>query len=208
MERVKLAVIDNGLSNIGSLVNMLRRIGADFSVVNTPDAVMEAGKIILPGIGAFDAGMKRLNDLGLIDALNKKVLSEKIPALGICLGMQMMSQGSEEGTLGGLSWFDARVVRFKFPPDAPQKIPHMGWNFISQKKQSRLFGNFPEHPKFYFVHSYHFQPNHRDDVLCMTAYGYEFASAVERDNIAGVQFHPEKSHKFGMQLLKNFVEHF
>lgn len=208
MDKPKLAVIDNGLSNIGSLVNMLRRIGAEFIVTASADEVMRAGKIILPGIGAFDAGMKRLAELHLIDALNQKALAEQIPTLGICLGMQLMAQGSEEGKMSGLGWFDALVTRFHFPDNAVLKIPHMGWNFVSPKKPSCLFENFSEQPKFYFVHSYHFKTSNEADVLCMTHYGYDFVSAVEHGNIAGVQFHPEKSHKFGMQLLRNFAERF
>ncbi len=208
MKKGKLIIIDNGLSNIGSLMNMLKKIGAEFMPSCNPFDVQEAEKIILPGIGAFDAGMKRLSDLGLVDALNEKAMVQKIPVLGICLGMQLMANGSEEGRMKGLSWFDAEVVRFKFAESAPLKIPHMGWNFVSLKKKSRLFENFSDHPKFYFVHSYHFKTNKENDQLCVTNYGYDFASAVESGNIAGVQFHPEKSHKFGMQLLRNFVEQF
>lgn len=204
-----LVVLDYGVSNIGSLINMLKKIGARATVTHQSDVIQQAAKIILPGIGAFDAGMQRLNELGIIESLNQKVITEKIPTLGICLGMQLMAKKSEEGQLPGLSWFDAEVVKFHFN-DAPVKlkIPHMGWNFIDVKKPSRLFSDTTGERKFYFVHSYHLKMNDANDVLATSNYGYPFASAIERGNIAGVQFHPEKSHRFGYELLKNFVEKF
>jgi len=204
-----LVVVDSGISNIGSLVNMLRKIGVAATVSHLKDDIEQADKLILPGIGSFDAGMQRLSAMNLQDVLNKKVKEERTPTLGSCLGMQRMARSSTEGKVAGLSWFDAEVIRFDPSLQDPQvKIPHMGWNFIDQVKASRLFENFPPNPKFYFVHSYHFKPNNEDDVLATTHHGYPFASAIEKGNIAGVQFHPEKSHKFGMQLLKNFVELF
>jgi len=204
-----LVVVDYGISNIGSLVNMLKKIGANSVVTNNPQIVMQGTKIILPGIGAFDAGMRRLNELNLVAALNQKVMHEKIPALGICLGMQLMANKSEEGMLPGLSWFDGEVVRFNFSDsNRGLKIPHMGWNYIDLKKSSRLIQNNDASQKFYFVHSYHFKTSIQEDILATTHYGYDFVSAVEKGNIAGVQFHPEKSHSFGLRLLTNFIEHF
>ncbi len=202
-------VIDYGVSNIGSLINMLKKIGASATVTNQSAVIQQATKIILPGIGAFDAGMQRLHELGIVGQLNQKVLTEKIPTLGICLGMQLMAKKSEEGQLPGLSWFDAEVVKFHFN-DAPVKlkIPHMGWNFIDVKKPGRLFSDINSDRKFYFVHSYHLKMADDHDTLATTFYGYPFTSAIEKDNIAGVQFHPEKSHRFGFELLKNFVDKF
>jgi glutamine amidotransferase len=204
-----LVVLDYGVSNIGSLINMLKKIGASATVTNQPAVVQQATKIILPGIGAFDAGMQRLTELGIVEDLNRKVLQEKVPTLGICLGMQLMAKKSEEGQLPGLSWFDAEVVKFHFDEsNAGLKIPHMGWNFIEVKKPSKLFNDSSTERKFYFVHSYHLKMNDANDVLATSNYGHPFASAIEWENIAGVQFHPEKSHRFGFELLKNFVEKF
>ncbi|MFI5134418.1 MAG: imidazole glycerol phosphate synthase subunit HisH [Chitinophagales bacterium] len=204
-----LVVIDYGVSNIGSLLNMLEKIGVKATVAKSAEMLEQSTKIILPGIGAFDAGMRRLNELNLVDVLNQKVLKEKVPVLGICLGMQLMAKKSEEGKLSGLSWFDGEVVRFNFLDSNPKlKIPHMGWNYIDLKKSSRLFGDDAEAKKFYFVHSYYFKTNNSEDILATTNYGYDFVSAIESGNIAGVQFHPEKSHRFGLRLLTNFIEHF
>ena len=152
--------------------------------------------------------MRNLAELDLIDVLNRKVMIEKTPVLGICLGMQLLSKGSEEGSLPGLSWIDGFTERFRFSDTIEYKIPHMGWNFIREHKPSRLFENMYPDPRFYFVHSYFFMANDHDDILTSTTYEIEFTSAVERGNILGVQFHPEKSHKFGMRLLKNFVDHY
>jgi glutamine amidotransferase len=205
-----ITIIDSGVSNIGSLVNMMRKIGAPAMVTNKIEDVKRANKIILPGIGSFDAGMQRLIDLNLIDVLNEKVLQQKTPVLGICLGMQMMSNKSTEGNMSGLGWVNGDVVRFDFTKshDATLKIPHMGWNYIELKKKSKLFHLIEDAPRFYFVHGYYFKESNTADVLGIAQYGFPFTAAIEKENIAGVQFHPEKSHRFGMQLLKNFVEHF
>jgi glutamine amidotransferase len=153
--------------------------------------------------------MTKLNDLGLIDILGIKVFRDRIPILGLCLGMQLFTQKSEEGNLPGLGWIEAETVKFRFDKDQPGlKIPHMGWNSIKIKRPIRIFDDMYEEPRFYFVHSYHVVCNNDRDVLATTYYGYEFASALMRENIVGTQFHPEKSHKFGMKLLKNFVELF
>ena len=201
-----ITIIDYKTGNLGSIQNILRKIGEDSIVTSDISEVAKASKIILPGVGAFDTGMKNLIDLDLVDILNKKVLIDKIPVLGICLGMQLISNGSEEGSYKGLGWIEARTVRFKFIDTAEYKIPHMGWNFIKQQKESKLFSGMFTDPRFYFVHSYYFEANDRSDILTSTDYEIEFTSAIERGNILGVQFHPEKSHKFGMKLLKNFVD--
>lgn len=201
-----ITIIDYNTGNLGSIQNILRKIGEDSIVTSDISEIAKASKIILPGVGAFDTGMKNLIDLGLIDILNKKVIIDKIPVLGICLGMQLISNGSEEGSYNGLGWLDAATVRFRFVDSTEYKIPHMGWNFTEQKKESKLFTGMYPLPRFYFVHSYFFKANDTSDILTSTNYEIEFTSAVERGNILGVQFHPEKSHKFGMKLLKNFVD--
>jgi glutamine amidotransferase len=201
-----ITIIDYKTGNLGSIQNILKRIGEDSVVTSDKDEIARATKLILPGVGAFDTGMRNLSVLNLIDILNKKVIEEKIPVLGICLGMQLLSKGSEEGSLPGLGWIDASTVRFEFEDSTEYKIPHMGWNFIRQHKTGRLFDNMYPDSRFYFVHSYFFSANDPEDVLTSTTYEIEFTSAIERGNILGVQFHPEKSHKFGMKLLKNFVD--
>lgn len=201
-----IVIIDYGMGNLGSVANMLKKNGAESRISSLPEDIEKADKIILPGVGAFDTGMKQLNELNLISVLNKKVLEERIPVLGICLGMQLLAQESQEGVSRGLGWLKAKVVKFKFSENAQNlKIPHMGWNFVKICKESRLISDFVPESRFYFVHSYHIVCD-RDDVLMETEYGYRFASAVQKDNIYGVQFHPEKSHRFGMQLFKNFCE--
>jgi glutamine amidotransferase len=201
-----ITIIDYKTGNLGSIQNILKRIGEDSVVTSDYDEIARATKLILPGVGAFDTGMRNLTSLNLIDILNKKVIEEKIPVLGICLGMQLLSKNSEEGSLPGLGWIDASTVRFKFEDSTEYKIPHMGWNFIRQHKTGKLFDNMYPDSRFYFVHSYFFRANDPEDVLTSTTYEIEFTSAIERGNILGVQFHPEKSHKFGMKLLKNFVD--
>jgi glutamine amidotransferase len=151
--------------------------------------------------------MKNLHDSGILPVLEKKVMQYKTPVLGICLGMQLFSKKSEEGTRDGLGWIDAQTVIFRFEDSTIRlKIPHMGWNHIKPAKPNPIFDEMDESSRFYFVHSYHVVCNKPEDILATTVYGYEFVSAVNRGNIYGVQFHPEKSHKFGMKLLKNFVE--
>jgi glutamine amidotransferase len=202
-----IIIIDYGVGNLGSIKNMLKRAGVDSTISSDRGHIEKAHKLILPGIGSFDYGMKKLIECGLADILNKKVLEEKIPILGICLGAQLFTKRSEEGKLNGLGWLDAETVKFNFDNSkSGLKIPHMGWSEVSPVKKSLLFKDMYEEPRFYFVHSYHIRPNNEADVITKTKYGYEFVSAIEKENIIGVQFHPEKSHKFGIKLLKNFVE--
>lgn len=201
-----ITIIDYKTGNLGSIQNILRRIGEDSVITSDKDEITRATKLILPGVGAFDTGMRNLMELDLVDVLNKKVIVDKIPVLGICLGMQLLSNGSEEGSLPGLGWIDAETIRFRFADTMEYKIPHMGWNFIRQHKTSKLFENMYSDARFYFVHSFFFTANNQEDVLLSTTYEIEFTSAVEKGNILGVQFHPGKSHKFGMKLLKNFVD--
>lgn len=201
-----IAIIDYGCGNLGSIQNMLKKLGAESIITSDAKQITIASKLILPGVGAFDTGIKNLHEKGMWDILNKKVLEQKIPILGICLGMQLMTKNSEEGKLNGLGWIDAFTIRFNFSKiNEKKKIPNMGWNFIEIKKQSKLFTEMYKNPKFYFVHSYHVKCNESNDVLATANYGYTFDCAFEHDNIYGVQFHPEKSHKYGMKLLQNFV---
>jgi glutamine amidotransferase len=204
-----IVIIDYGMGNLGSIANMLKKVGAQVMV--SPDAavIATADKLILPGVGAFDQGMKNLAQYGLISLLNRKVLEDKTPILGICLGMQFMTHRSDEGKLPGLGWIEADTLRFHFGPDRTDlKIPHMGWNTVKVCKDSPLFNDMYPEPRFYFVHSYHVVCRSKQDILTKTFHGYDFVSSFVKENIVGVQFHPEKSHKFGMRLLKNFVESF
>lgn len=201
-----ITIIDYGMGNLGSVQNMFKRIGVQTEISGDTNTIAQATKILLPGVGAFDAAMQKITDSGLIAILNQKALVEKVPVLGICLGMQLLTKGSEEGKFPGLGWVDAQTVKFKFEPDTKLKIPHMGWNQIYPQKQSALLDNLPPEPRFYFVHSYHVQCNNPRDVLATTSFGGDFHSMLQHENIYGAQFHPEKSHKFGMKLLKNFAE--
>jgi imidazole glycerol-phosphate synthase subunit HisH len=200
-----ISIIDYDAGNVGSIKNMLKRLGYASEITRDLETLKKSDKLILPGVGKFDYCMGNLERFGLIPLLNQKVLEQKIPILGICVGIQLFTKGSEEGSLTGLSWFDAYTVRFNLPNSA-QKIPHMGWNDTYFSKKSRLFENMPEEPRFYYVHSYHVQPKNTEDILSTCTYGYNFVGGLERENIIGVQFHPEKSHEYGMTVLKNFAE--
>lgn len=198
-------IIDYGTGNVSSILNMLKKIGADAVISSVPSEIREAKKIILPGVGAFDTGMKLLNDRGWIEPLNKKVLSEKITVLGICLGLQLMCKQSEEGKLKGLGWIDADVVRFNMEhAEESIRIPHMGWNSVEQLKDVALL-NMNEEQRFYFVHAFHLANVREENKWLQTNYGYDFISGIQKEKIYGVQFHPEKSHRFGMEFYKKFA---
>lgn len=199
-----ITIIDYKMGNLGSIKNMLKKIGVETEITNDHGVIANAKKIILPGVGSFDQAMENLKTLKLIEVLNKKALIDKVPVLGICLGMQLLAKDSEEGILSGLGWIDANILKFRLKDNF--KIPHMGWNLVAQKKEHPLFENMYYEPRFYFVHSYYFKCNESKNILSSTNYGGDFTSAVCNDNILGVQFHPEKSHKFGMKLLENFVK--
>jgi glutamine amidotransferase len=202
-----LTIVDCGLGNLGSIENMLKRIGCAARVSSQVADIAAASKIILPGIGAFDQGMRNLRELGLEPVLREKVLLRKTPVLGICLGMQMLGRASDEGTEAGLGWIAGSCRKFGGPGWDPKlKIPHMGWNFVSPTAADPLLAGFQSTPRFYFVHSYHVVCDAPQSVIGTTDYGGPFASVVRMDNIFGAQFHPEKSHRFGMVLLRNFVE--
>lgn len=207
MNSKKIIIVDYGMGNLGSILNMMKKIGINAVITSNVNLINEADKLILPGVGAFDNAIKNLMSLGLVDILNKKVIDEKVPILGICLGIQLFTKRSDEGTLNGFGWIDAETMAFsKYINSQNYKIPHMGWNSVLINKNHHIFNSMPENPRFYFVHSYHVVCNHHEDALTTTNYGIDFISSIQRENIIGVQFHPEKSHKFGMCLLKNFVE--
>ena len=200
-----ITIVDYDMGNIGSIRNMLKKIGVPSVITNDPTVLDKAEKLIIPGVGAFDRGMKNLVSLGLVELLNRKVLIEKKPVLGICLGMQLLSDSSEEGSESGLGWIQSETIQFDFDDsEHSPKIPHMGWNHITICKSSKLFNGMNETPRFYFVHSYHVFCKKSEDILATCKYGIQFTAAVERRNVYGVQFHPEKSHKFGMKVLENF----
>ena len=200
-----ITILHYGMGNLGSILNMLKRIGVAAEVCERPEELAKASKLLLPGVGAFDAAMQRINGIkGLREALDRKVLEEKTPILGICLGMQLLTLSSEEGQLPGLGYIPGLTLRF--PTSADLKVPHMGWNLIQEVKTNPLTANLPEEPRFYFVHSYYVKvqdPAHR---VATVHYGLDFDAVIQKDHILGAQFHPEKSHRFGMQLLKNFAE--
>ena len=200
-----VTLIDYGVGNLASLVNMFRRIGEQVRLGSTPEHILLADKLVLPGVGAFDPAIKRLNAVsGLREALDDKVIRRGTPILGICLGMQMLTSGSEEGSLPGLAWIEGETHRFNNANFPTLKVPHMGWDIALPLAPSKLTMDLPPRPRFYFVHSYYVKVKDPSDSLMRSVYGLEFDSAIGRDNIFGVQFHPEKSHKFGMKVLENF----
>lgn len=200
-----ITIVDYGMGNLKSIQNMFKRIGADAEITGDKDKIAAAHKLLLPGVGAFDAAMERINESGLRELIDMKALKEKVPILGICLGMQVLTESSEEGVLPGLGWIPGRTVKFNFEKDSQLKVPHMGWNQVNVKNDSALLADLPPEPRFYFVHSYHVIADDPQHVLATTEHGIEFTSMVRKDNIYGAQFHPEKSHKYGMKLLENFA---
>jgi imidazole glycerol-phosphate synthase subunit HisH len=200
-----VTIVDYGMGNIGSLINMLRRIGVQSEVASDLHSIKRAHKIILPGVGAFGAAMDRIDNLGLREVLRAKALEEQIPFMGICLGMQLLTRSSEE-SLGpkGLNLIPAQTVRF--PRLQGLKVPHMGWNEVTVTHPTALTHSLPPKPRFYFVHSYYVKADDPTDVMLRCHYGQDFDAGLNRGNIFGAQFHPEKSHKFGMALLKGFAE--
>lgn len=201
-------IINFGVGNLTSIQNMLKKVGVPAVISENDEEVAKATKILLPGMGHFDNCMQRFNQSGLRPIVEKKVLEQQTPMLGICVGLQMLMRSSEEGKEAGLNWIDGETLKFREEKLLPeQKVPHIGWQEIQGKKQSRLLDGLNE-ARFYFAHSYHVVPSNATDVLIEAQYGYTFAAGVEKGNIIGVQFHPEKSHRFGMQLLKNFAENY
>jgi len=202
-----IVIVDYGMGNLGSIQNMLRRLGQDSTVTAEKEIIARASKLILPGVGAFDTGMQRLNDLQLVTLLNEKALVERVPVLGICLGMQLITNSSEEGALPGLGWIPARTLKFQVN-EFDLRTPHMGWNEVEPSNDHHLFKVPPGQSSFryYFVHTYFVECEDHANVIGWTNYGNRFASAIASGNVMGTQFHPEKSHKFGMALLKSFSD--
>jgi len=202
-----ITIIDYEMGNIGSIANMFKYLGIDSSIESDPDKIKNASKIVLPGVGSFDTAIKKIEEKNLLEVLNEKALKEQVPILGICLGMQLLTKSSQEGVLDGLGWIPAKTISFKNRVESSLKVPHMGWNIVKQIQDSELTEGFEtfEESKFYFVHSYFVQVEEEKNSLLKTVYGVEFDSAIVKDNIFGVQFHPEKSHKFGMKLFENFA---
>jgi glutamine amidotransferase len=199
-----IVIIDYGMGNLFSVKNALDAINAEVIISDNPNDLKKADKIILPGVGAFPDGMKNLKNMGFIEVLEKEVLENEKPFLGICLGMQLLASDSEEHKLTeGLGWIDGHVKRFNVD-DKNLRIPHMGWNDVNIKKENPLFGAIKD-PIFYFVHSYHLIPKDSSVITATCNYGEEFMAAIQKNNIFGVQFHPEKSQKCGLELLKNFL---
>jgi glutamine amidotransferase len=202
-----ITVIDYGLGNLRSVQKAFERIKVKVVIQNDPDAILNASRLILPGVGHFALGMQNLNSRNLIELLNYKVLEQKTPILGICLGMQLMTDYSEEGNCKGLGWIKAQTRKFCHTVDGDHlRIPHMGWNTLNTSGNAGLFMGIPEESLFYFVHSYHTCCEKQNDIIATTTYGHTFHSAFMSGNIVGCQFHPEKSHKAGLKLLKNFSE--
>lgn len=197
-----LVVLDYGVGNVGSIRKMLLKSGVDVVVSGRSEDVDRAEKLVLPGVGAFDDAMERLEASGLLAALCRRVLEEEVPILGICLGMQMLGTGSEEGSRPGLGWLDARSVRLS-PPGL--RVPHVGWNAVGPRADSPLFADLEAGHRFYFMHSYRIECADPGDIAAVSDYGTSFTCAVRRGNIHGVQFHPEKSHESGRRLLARFA---
>lgn len=202
-------VVDYELGNVGSLLNMLKKTGVQAKLSGDPELIRNASRLFLPGVGAFDAGMANLDRLGLRAALDEAVLQRKVPVLGICLGFQLLTKSSEEGVLPGLGWLDAETVALRNIAGNPDlRVPHMGWSRVASQDAS-LFGGLEDDGRFYFVHTYGVREETcRDTILATSAYGCRFVSAAAKGNIAGTQFHPEKSHRYGLTLLQNFIANF
>jgi glutamine amidotransferase len=194
------------MGNLNSVKRKFDKIGVVSKISTTPKQIICADKLVLPGVGHFKMAVNNLKSTGLWEALNEAVLVKKITIIGICLGMQLMAKHSEEGDVDGLGWFNANVVRYKIKDKIKYKIPHMGWNTLNFRKPSALFDGVSESAEFYFVHSYHIESHEKSDVLAYTNYEYDFCSSLEKENMHGLQCHPEKSHEIGEKLLLNFAK--
>ena len=202
-----ITIIDYGVGNINAFVNVYKRVDVSVKIARTAADLEGAEKLILPGVGHFDYAMKKLNDSGMRDQLDDLVLNKKMPVIGICVGMQMMANYSDEGDLEGLKWIDASVKKFdETKIQQVTRLPHMGWNDVKPKIDMKLFAGLENDAIFYFLHSYYFECNNPQDIMAVSDYGIEFASAAHHENKYGIQFHPEKSHHYGEILLHNFAK--
>ena len=203
-----ITIVEYGVGNLGSIRNMMKRIGVAAEVSGDPDTIRRAECILLPGVGHFDTCARNLRDRDLIEPLTEAAIERKVPLLGVCVGMQLFAKGSEEGELAGLGWLDAEVVKIRPAGEwAHLRVPHMGWNRLEIRQPHPLVENLDDRARFYFVHSFHIACNDPADVVATVQYGGDVTAMVTRDNLWGTQFHPEKSHRFGMQLLSNFARH-
>lgn len=201
-----ITIIDYGVGNLGSVQNMLKFLSIPSQISSDASVIEKSSKLLLPGVGSWDNGMDKLKTSKFFPCFEELVLDRKVPLLGICLGMQILLESSEEGHMPGLGWIDGTVSKFNFDPASKLKVPHMGWNLVQPVCTNPLTSSFEEETRFYFVHSYHANNIKSENQLIKSHYGYDFVSGIHKDNIWGVQFHPEKSHKFGMKLLKSFSE--
>ncbi len=200
-----IVIVNYGLGNLGSIKNMFKKIGAECLITSDYKEILNADRLILPGVGNFGKGMYELENKGIKDLLNQRVLIDKIPILGICLGMQLMTDESEEFDVKGLGWIQSKTLKYQFD-DVSMKVPHMGWNSVNVINENKLIEKSDEEIRYYFVHSYYVKVSDERHSIAKTNYGISFDSAFNKDNIYGVQFHPEKSHKYGMNLLRNFLK--
>lgn len=196
-------IVDYGAGNLRSVQKAFERMRIEAKPTNNPDEIINAAKIVLPGVGNFEAAIKKIKSAGIFDALNSAVIDKKTPILGICLGMQLMTNHSEEGDANGFGWIDALTKKFDFK-DSNLRIPHMGWNNLLIKNDSKLYNGINSNDLFYFVHSYYVACQNEIDIAAETEYGLSFTSSFSKENIYGCQFHPEKSHDVGLQIIKNF----
>ena len=202
-----IGIIDYGLGNVKAFLNVYKRLNIPSRAIGSPQDVAGVDKLILPGVGHFDFAMQRLDDSGMRDALERRVLGEKVPVLGVCVGMQMLAASSTEGKRAGLGWLPGTVLSLReLELDRSHPLPHMGWNDVDPSPSARLFGGLEQDARFYFLHSFYFAPTFEADTAATTTYGKPFTCAVQRDNVFGSQFHPEKSHHWGARLLQNFAE--
>ncbi|MBF0239912.1 MAG: imidazole glycerol phosphate synthase subunit HisH [SAR324 cluster bacterium] len=203
-----IVIVDYGMGNLHSIKNKIERLKHEVIISADPLEIQAASRLILPGVGHFAQGMENLHQLQLIEVLNEKVLNQKTPVLGICLGMQLLTNHSEEGDVDGLKWIDAETRLFRFDNSCnPLRIPHVGWNLLNRQKDSYLFTDIPFNLRFYFVHSYYVNCRNPENIMAETTYGNTFCSVIQHYNIYGTQFHPEKSHKRGLQLIDNFIRY-
>jgi len=202
----EITIVDYAVGNLGSIQNMLKKIGVRYKLSSSPRDIEHAEKILLPGVGAFDAAIEALHQRQYFDVLNERVTRDGVPILGVCLGMQLLTEGSDEGGQKGFGWIKGKTHKFDLADyEGDLKVPHMGWNYIQPQRPDRIIDELDETSKFYFVHSYYVKCTQQDDVIARAEHGLQFDAIINKNNVYGAQFHPEKSHRFGMKLLSNFV---